>query len=187
MAGHNIIVMGASAGGVEALIHVVKALPADFPAVIFVGLHVAPFGNSLLPSVLSRAGWIPAVHPKDYEVIQMGRIYVAPPDYHMLVKRGYIRLTRGPKENGHRPAVDPLFRTAAAAYGPHVVGVILSGTRDDGTLGLGDVKAAGGICVVQDPDDAAYAGMPRSAIERVSVGSYRAAGYDPHGAPAARS
>lgn len=169
MAGHNIIVMGASAGGVEALMSVVKDLPVDFPAAIFITLHVAPFGNSVLPAVLSRAGWMPAVHPKDFEPIQLGRIYVAPPDYHLLVKRGYIRLTRGAKENGHRPAVDPLFRTAASAYGPQVIGIILSGTRDDGTLGLADIKAAGGIAIVQEPDDAAYGGMPRSAIEKVNV------------------
>lgn len=169
MLARNIIVIGASAGGVEALIQVVKGLPVDLPAAIFMVLHITPYGKSVLPSVLSRAGWMPAVHPRDYETIQMGRIYVAPPDYHLLVKPGYVRLTRGAKENGHRPAVDPLFRTAAAAYGHHVVGVVLSGTRDDGSLGMLEIKNAGGITIVQDPSDAAYPGMPRSAMERVEV------------------
>jgi two-component system chemotaxis response regulator CheB len=147
-------------------------LPLDLPAAIFIVLHLAPDGTSALPHILQRAGPLPAVHPRDREAIQHGRIYVAPPDHHLLVKRDYIRLAPGPKENGHRPAVDPLFRTAAQTFGRRVVGVVLTGARDDGTAGLVAVKQRGGVAVVQDPDTALYDGMPRSAIENVDDVDY---------------
>lgn len=169
MAGHDIVVVGASAGGVEALAELFSRLPADVPASFFVVLHVPERGISVLPDILGRRGPLRAVHPADGAVIEPGRVYVAPPGHHLLVKRGRVRLVRGPRENGARPAVDPLFRTAAAAYGPRVVGVVLSGTLDDGTAGLLAVKARGGIAVVQDPEEAMYAGMPRSAVENVAV------------------
>lgn len=169
MPGHDIIVVGASAGGVEALTQLVQGLPKALPAAIFIVIHFPAQGKSILPDILSRCGPLPAVHAKDSEAIMHGRIYVAPPDHHLLVKRGYIRLVQGPKENGARPAVDPLFRTAARAYGPQVVGVVLSGTLDDGTAGLIDVKRQGGVAVVQNPDDALFCGMPRSAIQHVDV------------------
>ncbi len=165
----DIIVIGASAGGVEALSQIVRGLPADLPAAIFVVLHVSPHSTSVLPTILNRRGPLPAAHPSDGERIENGRIYVAPPDLHLLVKRGYIRLAHGPKENRHRPAVDPLFRTAARAYGSRVVGVVLSGTLDDGTAGLLTVKSRNGMAIVQDPEEALYDGMPRSAIENVKV------------------
>lgn len=176
MPGHDIIVVGASAGGVEALAQLVDNLPPDLPAAIFVVLHIPAQGTSVLPSILNRrikkqhknvSLW--ASHPQDGEKIEQGRIYVAPPDQHLLIKNGYIRLARGPKENSHRPAVDPLFRTAARVYGPRVVGVVLSGTLDDGTAGLLAVKQQGGIAIVQNPEEAMYSGMPANAIENVDV------------------
>lgn len=169
MPGHDIIVVGASAGGVEALSQLVAGLPENLPAAIFIVVHIPAHSKSLLPNILSRKGKIPATHAKDGEAIAPGHIYIAPPDYHLLVKRDYIRLVKGPKENSCRPAVDPMFRTAAKAYGRRVVGVILSGTLDDGTAGLMDVKRFGGVAVVQDPTEAAYSGMPSSAIENVQV------------------
>ena len=169
MAKRNIIVIGASAGGVDVLSRLVAGLPADFNAAVFVALHVSAHGRSMMPEILSRAGALPALHPEDGEEIREGRLYVAPPDKHLLVKRGRVRVVRGPRENGHRPAIDPLFRTAARAYGPRVIGVVLSGMLDDGTAGLRVVKAQGGLAVVQDPADAVYSSMPRSAIEHASV------------------
>ncbi len=167
MTKHDIIVVGASAGGVEALTYLVKRLPPDLNAAILLVLHVPSQSISVLPRILSRINTLPAHHPQDGEKILPKRIYVAPPNYHLLVKPGHIHLVRGPKENSHRPAIDPLFRTAARAYGSRVIGVVLTGVLDDGTAGLLAVKMQGGIAVVQDPDDATYSGMPRSAIENV--------------------
>jgi two-component system chemotaxis response regulator CheB len=169
MAGRDIIVVGASAGGVEALGQMVRGLPADLPAAVFVVLHVPAHGTSVLPSILRRAGPLPAHHAKDGEPIHPGRLYIAPPDFHMLLKNGHVRLARGPTENSHRPAVDPLFRTAARRYGRRVIGVVLSGVLDDGTAGLLAVKNQGGLAVVQHPDDALYRNMPQNALEQVAV------------------
>src|SRR3954452_16430579 len=148
---HDIVVVGASAGGVEALSTLVAELPRSLRAAVFVVLHVSR-GRSVLPEILTRAGRLPAVHPADWERIEYGRIYVAPPDHHMTLEQDTIRIVHGPSENGYRPAVDPLFRSAARAYGPRVVGVVLTGALDDGTAGLAAVKEAGGTAVVQDPD-----------------------------------
>ncbi|PPS45348.1 chemotaxis protein CheB [Chroococcidiopsis sp. TS-821] len=177
MSGCDIIVVGASAGGVEALEQLIRHLPTDLPAAIFVVLHIPAQGTSVLPSILNRCiqkqhkkkSLLKAVHPQDGAEIQQNHIYVAPPDYHLLVKNGYLHLARGPRENSHRPAVDPLFRTAARVYGKRVVGVVLSGTLDDGTAGLAAIKQQGGIAIAQDPEEALYSGMPRSAIENVAV------------------
>ena len=169
MATHDIIVIGASAGGVEALTQFVRALPADLPAAIFIVLHIAPYSKSLLPNILNRRCSLTTTHAVDGEEIQPGHIYIAPPDHHLLIKNGYIHISRGPRENRHRPAVDPLFRTAARTYGPRVVGVVLSGTLDDGTAGLLAIKSRGGIAIVQNPEEALYDGMPRSAIDHVEV------------------
>ncbi len=169
MPGHDIIVIGASAGGVEAVAELVERLPADLPAAVFVVVHFPSYARSVLPRILGRRGRLPARHAEDGEEIVPGTVYVAPPDLHLLVKRGRVRLVRGPRENTARPAVDPLFRTAAAAYGRRVVGVVLTGNLDDGTSGLFAVKARGGVAVVQDPEEAMYPGMPSSALASVEV------------------
>jgi two-component system chemotaxis response regulator CheB len=169
MAGHDIIVIGASAGGVEALQTLMGALPLDLPATLFIVVHIPPGSRSALPTILSRAGPLPAAHAVDGEAIQQSCVYIARPDHHLIVERGYIRVTHGPKENRFRPAIDALFRSAAHAYGPQVVGVVLSGQLDDGTAGLWAVKDRGGLAVVQDPQDAVYPSMPLSALQYISA------------------
>jgi two-component system chemotaxis response regulator CheB len=169
MAGHDIIVIGASAGGVKAVSTIASQLPTDLPAAVFVVIHTSPYSPSHLPEILARAGPLPAVHPVDGEPITPGRVYVAPSDRHLLLEPGRVRLTRGPRENRFRPAVDPLFRSAALAYGPRVVGVILTGALDDGAAGLWVVKMCGGIAIVQDPEDAHFPWMPRSALRQTRV------------------
>jgi two-component system, chemotaxis family, protein-glutamate methylesterase/glutaminase len=165
----RVLVLGASAGGVQALCEVVGSLPADLGAAVFAVLHVSPYGRSAMPSILSRSGPLPAVHPEDGERIRSGRVYVAPPDLHMIVEPGAVRLSRGPSENGFRPAVDVLFRSAARSYRERVVAVVLTGNLDDGTAGLAAVKRHGGVAVVQDPADADYPGMPASAVRNVDL------------------
>jgi two-component system, chemotaxis family, protein-glutamate methylesterase/glutaminase len=169
MSGHDIVVIGASSGGVEALRKLVGDLPEYLPAALFVVTHFPEGVPSVLPQILTRAGPLRAMHAEDGDAVENGRIYVAPSDVHLLVENGLVRLRRGPRENHHRPAVDALFRTAALAYGPRVVGVVLSGARDDGTAGLLAIKRGGGVAVVQDPDDALFSGMPESALEHVDV------------------
>ncbi len=169
MVGHDIVVIGASAGGVETLKALVSTLPADFPAAIFIVVHISPHATSVLPQILSRAGPIAAEHPKDHQIILPNRIYIAPPNYHLLLKPGYMRLTQGPRENSHRPSIDVLFRTAARAYEVRVIGVVLSGVLDDGSMGLFSIKNHSGIAIVQDPADAMYPGMPQNAIEAVQA------------------
>ena len=169
MTAHDIIVVGASAGGVEALSQLVRGLPRDLPASVFIVLHISAQSPSILPEILSRAGNLPAAHAANGEAIEHGRIYVAPPDQHLLIEEGYVHVVRGPRENRHRPAVDPMFRSAALAYGPRVVGVILTGALDDGTAGMRSLKMRGGLSVIQDPREALYPGMPRSVEQNVQV------------------
>ncbi len=169
MSGRDIVVVGASVGGVEALRELVGRLPADFPGSIFVVMHTAPDSPGVLAQILDRSGPLPAANASNRERIRPGRVYVAPPDMHMLLEPGRVRLTHGPKENRFRPAIDPLFRSAAQAYGPRAVGVILTGGLDDGTSGLCAVKRLGGVAVVQDPEEAFMPSMPLSALRQVEV------------------
>jgi two-component system chemotaxis response regulator CheB len=165
----DIIVIGASAGGLEALQLLVAGLPQDFGATVFVVMHTPSRCRSELPAILSRSGRLPAIHPVHQQLIEPGYIYVAPPDYHLLTQDSRIQLWRGPKENRHRPAINALFRSAAVAYGKRVVGIVLSGSLDDGAAGLWWVKKHGGIGVVQDPSDARFPDMPRAVLEHVDV------------------
>jgi two-component system chemotaxis response regulator CheB len=169
MTRRDIVVIGGSAGGIEALLTLVAGLPADVPAAIFVVVHMSPYGESRLPALLRSAGRLPAAQAEDGESIEMGRIYVAPPDRHLVVRPGRVALVHGPRENHSRPAIDPLFRTAARAYGPRVIGVVLSGALYDGSMGLLAIKTLGGIAVVQDPAEATFDSMPRSALQRVTA------------------
>ncbi|MFL5569900.1 MAG: chemotaxis protein CheB [Gemmatimonadaceae bacterium] len=165
MAKKDIVVIGASAGGVEALMQLVAGLPADLDASIFVVVHIPIGAPSALPRILSRRGHMPAVHASDGERIHAGTIYVAPPGAHLIIEAKKISLIRGPREHGLRPAVDPLFLSAALEFGPRVVGVLLSGNLDDGTAGLEAIKKRGGTTIVQDPAEALYPGMSLSAID----------------------
>jgi two-component system, chemotaxis family, protein-glutamate methylesterase/glutaminase len=168
-ASHDIIVVGASAGGVEALRQLVSGLPANLRASIFVVLHIPPNAPSSLGLILDRAGPLRAEPATDFTAIEPGRIYVATPNQHLLVQRGHVRVEVGPRVNNARPSVDVLFRSAARAYGPRVVGVVLSGTLNDGALGLAAIKLRNGVTIVQDPDEAMFAGMPKSALSATSV------------------
>jgi two-component system chemotaxis response regulator CheB len=166
---HKIIVIGASTGGFEALKTIVKDLPENFNASVFIVWHMSPDVRGILPQVLNRLNTIYSAYALDKEEIKPNRIYIAPPDHHLLIEKGSIRVTRGPKENRFRPAIDPLFRSAAYTYSNRVIGVILSGALDDGTAGLWSVKQYGGIAVVQDPNDAEVRSMPESALRQVEV------------------
>ncbi|HEY3700057.1 MAG TPA: chemotaxis protein CheB [Spongiibacteraceae bacterium] len=163
---HDIIVIAASAGGVETLRRLVELLPKNLSASVFITLHVSRMGTSVMPSILSRAGAMPACHPIEGAAIQRGMIYVAPPDHHLLLRAQSIHLSHGPKENGTRPAADPMFRSAARMFGGRVIGVVLSGMLDDGSAGLEAIKARSGITIAQDPATALFPDMPKNAIAR---------------------
>src|SRR5262245_22796388 len=165
----RVVVIAASAGGIEALQSVLRHLPRDFDAPIFVVLHMAAGGGAALATILDRAGPLPAAQAVDREAIVSGRVYVCVPDHHLLVGSGHVHIRRGPRENGHRPAADPLFRSAALYYGTDAIGVILSGSLSDGTAGLQAIRSRGGLAIVQDPGDALYAGMPTHAIDYVGA------------------
>lgn len=157
----DIVVIGGSAGSIEALQTLVAALPSTLPAAILVVVHMSADSPGLLPEILDRVSQLPVAAATDRAPLRSGHIYVAPPDQHLLVEPGWMRLTRGPKENRFRPAIDPLFRSAAYAFGPQVIGVVLSGMLDDGTAGL--------WAIVQEPSDARYPSMPESALYYVAV------------------
>jgi len=160
----DLVAIGASAGGVDALRRLVGALRPGYGGAVFVVVHISPEAHSSLPAILTRAGAMPAVHAVDAMPIEHGRIHVAPPDHHLLVERGLLRVVQGPRENRHRPAIDPLFRSLAWAYGPRAVGVVLTGNLDDGTAGLWAIKSCGGTTIVQEPTEADHPEMPMNAL-----------------------
>jgi two-component system, chemotaxis family, protein-glutamate methylesterase/glutaminase len=167
VANRNLIVIGASAGGIEALSQILSGLPVDLDAALLIVLHTSNHTASVLPQIFERAGKLPALHPRDGTPIEKGHVYIAVPGFHMIVEGNLLRVIQGPKENLYRPAIDPLFRSAAAAFGPKVIGLILTGSLDDGTAGLMVVAARGGAAIIQDPETALFPAMPRSALEQV--------------------
>src|ERR1044072_4950246 len=169
MATRDIIVIGASAGGVQALSTLVTDLPHNFPAAVFIVLHISANGPSLLPGILAREAKLEVAHAVDGEPIQRGRVYVAPPDQHLIIEDGSVRLVHGPKENLHRPSIDALFRSAARWAGPRAIGVVLTGARDDGKVGMRAVQQRGGITIVQDPLEAPFPSMPMSVMQDIQV------------------
>ncbi len=164
----DVVVVGGSAGALDATLEIAKALPAGFPGYVFVVSHI---GSNLshLPELLMRVGPLKAVHPESGEAIRPGVIYVAPPDRHMLLTRRHIQLSRGPRQHFTRPAIDPLFRAAAEMFGARVIGIVLSGTGTDGVAGLERIKAAGGLAIVQDPSTSLYPEMPLAASNAFAV------------------
>ena len=166
-ASRDVVVIGGSSGGLEALRTLVRGLEPGLPASVFVVLHVG--SNSHLASILDADGPLPAVPARSGERMERGKIYVAVPGVHLLLHDGHILLRRGPRENLSRPAIDPLFRSAAASFGGRVIGVVLSGALSDGTAGLRAIKRCGGLAVVQDPAEALVSAMPRNALRHVEV------------------
>lgn len=165
----DIIVIGTSTGGIHALQTIASALPENFPASVFAVLHTSEDNTGLLPPLLNKVSRIPAFYAVHNTPILPGRIYLAPPGRHLIVERGRVRLSVGPRENRHRPAADVLFRSAALAYGPRVIGVVATGHLDDGSSGLASIKARGGVAIIQDPDDALAPSMPRSAMDATDI------------------
>lgn len=165
----DIIAIGASSGGIRALKELTAGLPADLPASIFIVLHMLPTAASILPEILGKRSLLPVAFAKDNEPIRAQRIYVAPPDYHLLVERDHMHAVSGPREHFSRPGINPLFRSVAQSYGDRVIGVILTGQLDDGVAGLWEIKRRGGVAVVQSPAEAQYPSMPLNAINNVEV------------------
>ena len=163
----DVVVVCGSAGGVEALKALVAGLPPDLPATVLVGLHVPPTSRSMLADILDRAGPLSAVGAKDGMTLEHGQVIVAHPDAHLLLVDGAVTLGPGARENGHRPSHDAMMRSAALAHGPQVIGVVLTGLLDDGAAGLACIERYGGLCIVQDPDDADFPSMPRHALAAV--------------------
>lgn len=169
MATRDTIVIGASAGGVQALYKLVSALPPNLPAAVFIVLHIPSNAPSLLPEILARDSDLSVAHAIDGEEIQHGKVYVAPPDRHLLIEDSHVKLVHGPKENLHRPSIDALFRSAARWAGPRVIGTVLTGARDDGRVGMLAIKQRGGIAIVQDPLEAPFPSMPMSVMQGMRV------------------
>ena len=166
---HHVITIGTSAGGIQALKVLLSQLPQDFPGSIYIVQHLSSDAPSYLASFLAAVSKLPVAFARDRESIKPGQVYLAPPDLHLTLEVGYMRVMRGPRENRMRPAIDPLFRSAAVAYKSYATGVILTGMLDDGTAGLRAIKACGGFAIAQKPEDAVYSSMPQSAIANVAV------------------
>jgi two-component system chemotaxis response regulator CheB len=166
---HDLIVIGGSAGALEPLSTILGGLSSTFPAAVCVVMHTPPDSNSVLTEILARSTVLPVAYAMDSAPLVRGRVFVAPPDHHLVIHAGALSVHQGPRENGFRPAIDPLFRSAARVYGPRVIGVVLSGAMDDGTFGLAAIKEAGGLAVVQHPYEASTPSMPLSAIQSVEV------------------
>jgi two-component system chemotaxis response regulator CheB len=169
MAGRDIVVIGGSAGAGEAILELLEQLPATLRAAVFVAHHLPPDAEGAMSNILARAGTLTVRPAVDGEPIRHGVVYVCVPDRHLVVMNGTVRLTRGPRENRWRPAIDTLFRSAAVAYGSRVIGIVMTGMLDDGTAGLRAIKQCGGVAMVQDPADAKYPEMPQSALDNVPV------------------
>lgn len=165
----DIVVIGGSAGSIEVLIDLVKKLPEDLNAAVFVVLHLPAMYKSSLDKILTKAGTLPVVFAEDGEKFSKGTIYLAPPDHHLLIEGGRTLVKKGPKENRFRPSIDALFRSAAYNYGERVIGVVLTGMMDDGTSGLWSIKRLGGVTLVQNPSEAVHPGMPNSVLQNVDV------------------
>jgi two-component system chemotaxis response regulator CheB len=164
-----VVVIGTSAGGIDALRTIFGALPQDFPAAIAAVIHTSPESPGVMPDIMRRSTALDVVDVTNGAALKSGGVYLAPPDHHLVLEPGRVRLTKGPRENRFRPAIDPLFRSAAQVYGPAAIGVILTGNLDDGTAGLWAIKQLGGVAIVQDPDDALFPSMPQSALHHVKV------------------
>lgn len=160
----RVVVVGASAGGLEPLLLLARGLRADLPAAVFVVLHLSPSYRSYLAEIMERASTLPVRQAVDGEEYREGHIYVAPPDHHLLIDDRRIHLSSGPRENRHRPAIDPLFRSAAESHGSRAISVLLSGSSADGAVGTELIARAGGVTIVQDPDEALHPRMPQAAI-----------------------
>lgn len=169
MAAIDLLVIGGSAGGLPALLEMVRELPRDLPTAICVAIHTSPYSPGRLPEIVEHRTRLPCVFADDNQPLAPGKIYFAPVDRHLLVNNGKLHVSHGPRENGFRPAVDPLFRTAARWYGPRLAGIVLSGSLGDGSYGLAAIKAAGGTAIVQDPDEAIVSSMPLSAMRGVEI------------------
>jgi two-component system, chemotaxis family, protein-glutamate methylesterase/glutaminase len=167
--GSAIVVIGGSAGSFNPIRSILADFPADFPASIFVVVHTSPAAPGYLANIFGKACKLPVQYAEDFSPIELSKVYLAPADRHLLVKTGEVRVIRGPRENHHRPAVDALFRTAARTYGSQVIGVIISGALEDGSVGCVHIKDRGGIVIVQAPEDAAHPDMPLSAISRIKA------------------
>jgi two-component system, chemotaxis family, protein-glutamate methylesterase/glutaminase len=161
----GVVAVGASAGGVEALTQMAAGLPEDLPYAVLVVLHLPANAPSVLPKIIDRAGALPAVAAQDGALLEAGRIQVAVPDHHLLTDDHHVILSEGPTENGHRPAINALFRSVALTFGSRSISVLLSGVLDDGVLGTAAVRSRGGVTIVQQPDDALFPGMPKNALE----------------------
>ena len=169
MPGIDLVVIGGSAGGLPALFDVVRSLPNDLPAAICVAIHMSPYSPGKLPEIVEHRTELPCLFAEDGQSLQPGHIYFAPVDRHLLIDGVMLRVSHGPRENGFRPAVDPMFRTAARSFGKRVAGIVLSGSLGDGSFGLASIKRAGGVTIIQDPEEAIVPSMPLSALRGVEI------------------